>query len=121
MTRKVFLLAALLSASAAAATIEVGRNVHVSAARAKRGAGTPSSRWCYYTRFSASLDGGDAWLPSVRVSEAPNAPKTNSSFGITGGHTAGLAADKSGTFHALFVDDRTGTQQVWIAPITVKK
>lgn len=26
----------------------------------------------YYVRFSASLDGGDIWLPSVRVSEQPN-------------------------------------------------
>src|SRR5205823_1405903 len=26
----------------------------------------------YYARFTASLDGGETWLPSVRVSEKPN-------------------------------------------------
>src|SRR5439155_6910656 len=29
----------------------------------------------YVLRFSASLDGGESWLPSVKVSEAPMAPR----------------------------------------------
>jgi hypothetical protein len=75
----------------------------------------------YYVRFSASLDGGETWLPSVRVAAAPNAVKSNTQFDITGGHTAGLAADANGVFHALWIDNRTGVQQVWTAPITVAR
>jgi hypothetical protein len=77
----------------------------------------------YYARFSASLDGGSAWLPSVRVSAAPNdraAQRDAASFLITGGDTAGLTAASDGRFHALWIDNRTGVQQVWTAPITVR-
>lgn len=72
----------------------------------------------YYARFSASLDGGATWLPSVRVSTAANEPgKKNGS--VTNGDTSGLAASADGKFHALWIDNRTGTPQVWTAPITV--
>lgn len=72
----------------------------------------------YYARFSASLDGGNTWLPSVRVSTAPNVAGVGGSS-VTGGDTSGLAASADGVFHALWVDDRTGTSQAWTAPITV--
>lgn len=79
----------------------------------------------YYVRFAASLDGGDTWSPSVRVSEAPNSVPQNMSpgvhFSLTGGDTAGLAPDSNGTFHSLWVDDRTGIQQVWTATVDVGK
>lgn len=80
----------------------------------------------YYPRFSASLDGGATWLPSIRVSEAPNAPAPEAAAGagkflVTGGDTAGLAADAAGRFHASWIDNRTGIQQVWTAPITVER
>jgi hypothetical protein len=77
----------------------------------------------YYTRFAASLDGGDTWLPSVRVSEAPNSrasARKGSYFLVTGGDTAGLVADADGVFHSLWIDNRTGVQQVWTAPIRVR-
>ncbi len=35
------------------------------------------------------------------------------------GETTGLAADATGVFHALWVDNRTGVAQVWTAPISV--
>jgi hypothetical protein len=35
-------------------------------------------------------------------------------------HTAGLAADGAGVFHAMWVNNRAGVPQVWTAPITVK-
>ncbi len=75
----------------------------------------------YYVRFAASLDGGASWTPSVRVSSAPNSPaqKNSTFFMVTGGDTAGLAAGVDGRFHALWIDNRTGTQQVWTAAITV--
>lgn len=37
----------------------------------------------------------------------------------TGGETSGLVADRNGVFHALWTDDRTGTDQAWTAPIKV--
>lgn len=95
-------------------------------------------------RFTASLDGGGSWLPSVRVSEAGNridagtrwtslrpapprgaaqadktvrARLTLNSFFYMGGDTAGLVADARGVFHAIWVDNHTGVPQVWTAPI----
>lgn len=77
----------------------------------------------YYARFSASLDGGVSWLPSVRVSAAPYSagPITKkSAFSGNGGDTAGLVATADGVFYPVWVDDRTGIPQVWTAAITVK-
>jgi hypothetical protein len=94
----------------------------------------------WYTRFSASLDGGETFLPSVRVSEAPFFldPKKPialdqeadargggtheifmSAFAFMGGDTAGMAADANGVFHPFWIDNRTGVPQVWTAPVTV--
>ncbi len=122
----------------------------------------------WYVRIRVSLDGGDTWLPSVRVSEKPNtfsSPQgpftiastqrygTGASTGgleletedgtaehgdkeektenpihvgiafqprqFYAGDYAGLAADASGTFHAWWIDDRTGLAQIWSAPIVV--
>jgi len=104
----------------------------------------------WYVRLRASLDGGDTWLPSIRVSEKPNTfshklftfANAPGQYGYTSdekdtverpihvtvglqlrqfyaGDYAGLAADASGTFHALWIDDRTGLAQIWSAPIVV--
>lgn len=40
-------------------------------------------------------------------------------FTFDGGDTAGMAADAGGRFHPLWVDNRTGVEQVWSAAITV--
>jgi hypothetical protein len=103
----------------------------------------------WWVRFSASLDGGDTFLPSTKVSEAAHqftgkerwSVTANASGGgsqietarsktltigasinpflYTGGHTAGLAADAGGRFHPFWVDNRTGISQVWTAPVSV--
>jgi hypothetical protein len=99
----------------------------------------------YDVRFSASLDGGETWLPSIRVSEKPMATATRDdpwafdvrsmaadstkhwpislavtrSEWVTGGHTAEIATRADGVFFPLWVDDRTGRHQVWTAPVTV--
>ena len=101
-----------------------------------------SSTMGYWVRFTASLDGGQTWSPSVRVSEAPNkiggteewhlrgwttGAEANSPLKIfvrpfvweASGHTAGLVADANGVFHAFWVDNRTGIKEVWTAPIAV--
>ena len=96
-------------------------------------------------RFTASLDGGASFLPSVKVSERgasfptgasrqarpptrPGEQQTEraqidvgrDSFTFMGGDTAGLAADASGVFHAVWVDNRTGVPQVWTTVVAVK-
>jgi len=99
----------------------------------------------WIVRFRASLDGGETWLPSIRVSEQPNNYSERSTFPlglyvqsasdaqsytiislgaygniILGGDTAGLAADVDGVFHPVWADNRTGVAQVWTAPVTVR-
>jgi hypothetical protein len=96
-------------------------------------------------RFAASLDGGDSFLPSVVVSEHPMSheqenwplrgytvkgiPATGDplslkfwleGFSFDGGHTAGMEADAKGFFHPLWIDNRTGTRQVWTAAVRVE-
>jgi hypothetical protein len=98
----------------------------------------------YWPRFSASRDGGESFLPSVKLSDAassfemPNLllgasdyqdvyrAKGNFRVGLgislrqfSGGDTSGLTASSDGVFHALWVDNRTGIPQVWTAPATV--
>lgn len=78
----------------------------------------------YYARFIASLDGGETWLPSVRVSAEPfvSGPVAQkSAFPGNGGDTAGLVATADGAFYPSWIDDRTGVPQVWTARITVRR
>ncbi|HYK53685.1 MAG TPA: sialidase family protein [Candidatus Eremiobacteraceae bacterium] len=93
----------------------------------------------YYERFSASLDGGDTWLPSVRVAEKPyddNGWSALSTFttspssdgvasisvwdGSWSGHTQGITADGAGVFHPIWVENPTGVLQAMTAAVTVK-
>jgi hypothetical protein len=73
--------------------------------------------------FRASVDGGATWLPRVRVTDKENrfgpgdSPETAKSWL---GDTSGLAADDAGDFHPLWVDNRTGTRQVFTAAVYVK-
>lgn len=91
----------------------------------------------WWTRFTASLDGGETFLPSVRASEAPEAHTGDEALPIWivsqratihiqsdqgerfGGDTGGLAADANGIFHPLWVDNRTGILQLWTSAVTV--
>jgi hypothetical protein len=78
----------------------------------------------YQARFAASFDGGLTFSPSVRLSAAPNDPtvqRDGEPFIITGGDTAGLTAAADGRFHAVWIDNRTGIQQVWTAAISVTR
>ena len=96
----------------------------------------------YDVRFSASLDGGDTWLPSVKVSEAPMRPRLvwenapyqftfranqdtisrrlgNPWWDFSGGDATFMTADAAGNFHPVWVDARTGVRQIWTTSVTV--
>jgi hypothetical protein len=100
-------------------------------------------------RFTASYDGGETFLPSVAVSNAGRDPLKSPKFPLevfvtggakksewvkgatiragmspggfffNGGHTAGLAADAGGAFHPFWIDNSTGTAQLWTAAVSV--
>jgi hypothetical protein len=72
-----------------------------------------------HVRFRASLDGGTTWLPSVRVTGADSSRAPGAAESWLG-DTAGLAADASGVFHPLWIDNRTGMRQVFTATVVVK-
>jgi hypothetical protein len=92
--------------------------------------------------FTASLDGGDTFLPAVKVSSAPSdhdgpgnvalSPgvstyngKVHLSFTSAasrwpaGGDYIGLVADRTGAFWPLWPDARTGTFQLYTAKLSV--
>jgi hypothetical protein len=94
----------------------------------------------YHFRFAASLDGGETFTPSVRVSTFPaRDQRAEALHAVTlpplrelesvdswisilpfwVGHTSGLAADASGVFHPAWIDGRTGYAQLWTAPVRV--
>jgi hypothetical protein len=98
-------------------------------------------------RVRVSLDGGETFEPSVVVSAAPARfdgterwPTTASTVGggtpvypgalfrllvfapihtYIPGDYAGLTADGEGTFHPYWIDNRTGTHQVWTAAVRI--
>jgi hypothetical protein len=104
----------------------------------------------WHVRFSASLDGGDTFLPSVKISESPTrfdagtkwpvffwravsgggsnalpGPVLNLDLEVmgqlfNGGDYNGMAADAAGVFHPLWADNRTGLHQLWTAGVSVR-
>jgi hypothetical protein len=81
--------------------------------RELQGRGSDGSLKGWNLRVRVSLDGGATWPPSVQVTSRPSIGK------VAGGHTAGLAADAAGQFHTAWIDDRTGTLQLWTAKVGV--
>ena len=99
-----------------------------------------SDEFGYEVRFAASYDGGETFTPSVLVSEKPHVfgkdeawipiydpgePISELTNRVTVtvsrvnwvGDTAGLAADASGRFHPVWIDNRTGVNQIWTATV----
>ena len=96
----------------------------------------------YDIRFSASMDGGETWLPSVKVSDAPMRPRLiwekapyqftfranqdtisrrlgNPWWDFSGGDAIFMTVDATGNFHPVWVDARTGVRQIWTASVAV--
>jgi hypothetical protein len=97
----------------------------------------------YDIRFSASLDGGESFLPSVLVSTGGGSAlqmkeallrgpllafakadgRAHAGFTWSvhdyGSDTAGLACDLDGIFHPLWIDRRSGIQQLSTTRVTV--
>jgi hypothetical protein len=73
-------------------------------------------------RLRASLDGGETWQPSVRVTDVASTFELKNAGSVQNalGDTAGLAADARGDFHPVWIDNRTGVRQVFTATIRVK-
>jgi hypothetical protein len=122
-------------------SIAVNRNGVVAVGWADRRDSPDNLGWWY--RMSLSFDGGETFLPSFKVASAAHslefgsAPlwtflspsKTNepqkasitiNPWHFGGGHTVDMLVDSSGVFYPVWVDNRTGTPQVWTTPVIVR-
>lgn len=99
----------------------------------------------FHEYFSASLDGGETFLPPARVSSEASRPFGPGNLTLTpttfttpgdsgavrlvflspagrwgnGGDYMGMTSSADGTFHPFWADARTGTYEIWTARIRV--
>ena len=83
----------------------------------------PSGK-CWDIYLAASLDGGQTFLPEVRVSAASSCHENPRNAGAAqrwpaGGDYSGLVATSDDLFHVLWADSRTGIYQLWTAEVSV--
>lgn len=79
---------------------------------------------CQRIYFTASLDGGDTWLPETPVSSEPSCPISprNGAVGMrfpSGGDYFGLVALPDGTFRIMWSDARSGVFELWTNTVRV--
>lgn len=78
---------------------------------------------CYDVHFAASIDGGERFLPEVRVNSEPSCPDEGTIGGPVpwsdGGAYWGIATDADGRFRLLWSDARTGTFRLRTATVEV--
>jgi hypothetical protein len=80
---------------------------------------------CYDISFSASVDGGQTFLPAVRVTPEPSCPRASArQHGVAtrwsfGGDYSGLAAAADGRFQILWADSSSGVYQLRTAAARV--
>lgn len=80
---------------------------------------------CQYLYFTASFDGGESFLPPVRVSTAPSCPEEGNNGWAgkrwkSGGDYQGFVAKPDGNFQVIWSDSRSGYFQLYASEITVK-
>jgi hypothetical protein len=97
---------------------------------------------CYRLYVSASLDGGDTFLPNVQVNPQATCPNSRGNWsgsahvfaaGSTsvvlsgvpdrfsnGGETQGLVATPDGRFHVAWINGESGVMQLWYTSFTVQ-
>ncbi len=105
------------------AAIAVGSNGAIGVAWLDRRS-DPTNR-CQDLYFTASLDGGETFLPEVKVSSEISCPETpgNGAAGgryPTGGEYFGLVQTGDGTFRAVWSDARSGVYQLYTSGIRVE-
>ena len=122
-------------------SIAVNREGVVAVAWADRRGHSDNLGWNY--RMTASFDGGDTFVTSIKVSSGAQRFKTwplfvvpqngireirsdrvsqeviRDSAHLSAGHTVDMVVDNQGVFHPIWLDNRTGVMQVWTAPVTV--
>ncbi len=80
----------------------------------------PEKKEGWNIRFRCSLDGGQTWLPSQRVTDQDSILSDDAHWSAKWtGDTAGLAVDANGIFHAVWVDNRSGLRQLRTSEISV--
>lgn len=122
-------------------SIAVNRNGVVAVGWADRRDSSDNLGWWY--RMSLSFDGGETFLPSFKVASAQHSIESRDMPAIAfvtpfkanepqqariaihpwhygGGHTVDILVDSTGVFYPAWVDNRTGTNQIWITPVTVR-
>jgi hypothetical protein len=99
----------------------------------------------YHEYFTASIDGGETFLPPRRISTAPSKPLGAGNLALypsefrypadslrvnllsaadrwgNGGDYMGLAADADGGFHPWWADGRSGTFQIYTTRVRVER
>lgn len=86
----------------------------------------PDRSACYRVYFTASVDGGETFLPPVVISDASSCPEAalnRDTIGRwpRGNDYMGLAAAGDGTFHPVWIDARDGPFQAYTTRISVSR
>ena len=97
---------------------------------------------CFRLYFTASVDGGETFLPNVRVSDQATCPEAPGNWAASaasrildgqvtvdietvpdrwpnGGDTQGLIGGPDGVFHSAWINGESGVMQLWSKEITV--
>jgi hypothetical protein len=97
---------------------------------------------CFRLYFTTSVDGGETFLPNVRVSDQTTCPEDPGNWAANagsriiegqwtvdivtvadrwpnGGDTQGLVAGADGIFHSAWINGESGVMQLWSKEITV--
>ena len=84
---------------------------------------TAEGHRCEQTMFiTASVDGGQTFLPAAKVSATPACEdQARARESATGGDYFGMAATPDGTFHLLWVEVRDGVKQLMTTAVRIEK